>query len=184
MYQVIHYNEEDKRLYELYHKLFQYDDGLLIRKISTSSQAQKGQVIGRVTDKHGYCKVWVDGKARKIHRVIYHMFHGHCPSKERPINGKTQIDHMDRVRSNNRIENLRAVSQNENQANSIGLASLDGRTSRYKGISKLRDYDKWRVRITVNHETHHIGYFDSEEEAIDAYNKHIVQYHGEYAIIH
>ena len=184
MYQVIHYNDEDKRLYELYHKMFQYDDGLLIRKISTSSQAQKGYVVGKTTDKQGYCKVCIEGKVKKLHRVIYHMFHGHCPSRERPIDGKTQIDHIDRVRHNNRIENLRAVSGDENQRNTHGSITLKGRTSKYKGISKLRDYNKWRVRITVNHVTHHIGYFDSEEEAIDAYNKHVVQYHGEYAVIH
>lgn len=36
--EVIHYTEEDKRLYDLYHKLFKYDDGNLVRRIGVSGK--------------------------------------------------------------------------------------------------------------------------------------------------
>lgn len=59
----------------------------------------------------GYCVVRIEGKNRKVHRLIADTF-------LEPIKGKTQVDHINRVRNDNRLANLRYVSPTENSHNS------------------------------------------------------------------
>ena len=59
----------------------------------------------------GYCVVRIEGKNRKVHRLIAETF---IPR----IEGKTQVDHINRVKDDNRVENLRWVNNSENVRNS------------------------------------------------------------------
>ena len=58
----------------------------------------------------GYIRVWCNGKLRMKHRLIYFLFHGEMPN---------EIDHIDRVRDNNAIVNLRSVTRSENNYGSV-----------------------------------------------------------------
>jgi hypothetical protein len=70
-----------------------------------------------------------------------------------------QVDHIDGCRLNNKLENLRMVTHQKNQWN---------RTTA-KGYSWNKDKKKWRAYIRINCKLKHLGSFDSESEAREAY---------------
>ena len=69
------------------------------------------------------------------------------------------IDHRDGNPSNNRIENLRVTTHQGNMWNQV----------RAKGYSWHEQTKKWMAQIKVNGKTINLGYFDTEEEAHQAY---------------
>lgn len=63
-------------------------------------------------DKDGYLRVQCKGKTYKVHRLVYEAFNG-------PIPVNLVVDHINRVRWDNRLDNIRIVTQSENRRNSI-----------------------------------------------------------------
>lgn len=96
--------------YELAHKLFKYDPvtGILIRKLTVSSRAVAGYKISTVNTA-GYVVVRFESKLQYVHRIVWLMTYGSWPSRE--------IDHIDGVPSNNKLENLRHVTRSQNLLN-------------------------------------------------------------------
>ena len=91
------------------HQKFKYDSsaGLLIRRCN-SGTAKAGDVAGTLHST-GYIEVRVFGKLFKAHRLIWMMWFGEWPNGE--------IDHINGVRNDNRLTNLRDVSTAENMRN-------------------------------------------------------------------
>lgn len=85
------------------------------------------------------------------------------------------IDHINRDILDNRAENLRWVTQSQNQLNRIKKPST---SSRFKGVNKVEQggYIRWRSRITVNRKAIPLGHFKTELEAGKAYNDFIIQH--------
>lgn len=93
-----------KELVEELRETFDYHpDGYLIRK-------KNGKPCGQRADtRNGYTRVKVNGRVLKAHRIIYAIVYGEMPM---------EVDHINGVRIDNRIENLRDVPKSENQHNS------------------------------------------------------------------
>jgi hypothetical protein len=119
------------------------------------------------TLKDGYIYIVVDGKQYLAHRLIWLYVYGSFP--------ENQIDHIDRNRSNNRLNNLREATKRQNQWN-IGPRSRN--KSGYKGVSKRGN--KWRARININGYDKWLGIFPTEKEAYTAYCSAAKQLHGEF----
>jgi hypothetical protein len=94
----------------------------------------------------------------KTHRLAWFLYHG-------DIDDKLQIDHINHLTTDNRIENLRLVNQNKNMWNRKSSS----------GFSKLRN--KYRATIGYYNKTIHIGVFDTKEEAQEAYLEAKKKYH-------
>lgn len=90
----------------------------------------------------------------------------------------TIVDHKDGNTLDNRKQNLRLSDQRTNAQN---MRSNINSTSKYKGVSWNKDRNKWRAVLKYNDKQVHIGRFNTEEEAAQAYNKAALQYFGEYA---
>jgi hypothetical protein len=133
-----------------FRKIFRYDvtSGVLIR-ISSGKPAYIKYKAARYRD-YGYVKV--NGKQYAIHRVVWAVVHGDWPSKA--------LDHIDRDKRNNKIENLREVSIQENQQN---LPKYGNNTSGETGITKVST--GYRIRIGYKHKRICLGTFDTMEEA-------------------
>lgn len=135
-------------------ELFEYSDGDLIRRISVGNNAPAGVKVGS-TRESGYLSVVVDCKRYLVHRLVYMYHHSYMPEGE--------IDHIDRDRSNNRIENLREVSRTCNLRNTGNPIT---NTSGVKGVSYNKVSGKWRARMSINNVDKFIGYHKDFEEAV------------------
>lgn len=165
-YEVIHKTPEDKRLYDLYHSRFYYDDGFLRWKIHPHRKGVINGLAGSDTP-DGYRIVWTGERYERMHRVIYHMFHGHCPK---------YIDHKDRDRYNSRIENLRETTSKQNNMN---MSKTKCKTySKYKGVSFNKNKGYWTGAIMLDGKSIHLGYFPSEIGAAYAYNLAALKHFG------
>ena len=95
-----------------YNKLFNYKDGKLYNKENRQSNARKGDRAGALTPS-GYRISSVGGKGIREHRIIWEMHNGKIPKG-------LQIDHINRIKDDNRIENLRLVTGSINRHNNNG----------------------------------------------------------------
>ena len=119
----------------------------------------KGKEAGFIT-KDGYRKVRLNRTNVSAHRIIWVLMTDDC------IEGLT-IDHKDRNKSNNCWNNLRLATREEQNFNKI--------TKGFQRIGK-----KFRARIRVKGKDIHLGMFDTEKEARDAYTKKCVELRGEF----
>ena len=133
-------------------ELFEYKDGDLIRKIASGCY-KKGSIAG--SQLRGYVRTGVDGFAYFNHRLIWLWCNGYFP--------ENQIDHIDRDKSNNKIENLREVSRTCNLRNT-GLPSTN--TSGVKGVFWHKQWGKWAARITICRNHIHLKYSTDFTEAV------------------
>lgn len=91
---------------EILHSYFEYADGKLIWKVSRGKRA-KGSIAGRKV-KEGYRQVCFDYTRLLEHQAIFMMFNGYIPK---------ELDHINRIVDDNRIENLRPITRSENLKN-------------------------------------------------------------------
>lgn len=142
-------------------ELFDYQDGQLIRKTNRASNGNgKRWIVGTILGSklnHGYYAASVDYKSYKLHRLIWLWHKGELP--------KLDIDHIDGNPSNNRIENLREVTPSQNMQNQ----RKPRKTNKlgYQGVYQVKN--RFRTSITLNGKVKNIGYFDTPEEAHNAY---------------
>ena len=104
-------------------------------------------------------------KGYLVHRVIYKLNNPDWDIHD--ISSSNQIDHIDNDKSNNNIENLRIVNNSENQQNKLST----------KGYYWNKKKNKYKAQIQVNKKNRHIGYYDTEEEAREAYLNAKEKYH-------
>lgn len=137
--------------------LYDKDTGVLRWRIKTNPRAPAGQVAGGL-DQKGYAHVSILGKQYRAHRVAWMLHYGSWP------NG--QIDHIDGVKNNNRIENLREATAAENQRNK---PKNKNNTSGFKGVSRHKQTGKWAAVICLNGKQQHLGVYATPEAAHEAY---------------
>ncbi len=108
----------------------------LIRIKSDSPNAKLG-VTGHLSAQ-GYYRVTHHGKSYAAHRIIYVLCFG-------PITINDIVDHKDNNKLNNKKDNLRLVTNAENQHNSITNKNPFG----IKGLSKHPASNKWTGKISA-----------------------------------
>jgi hypothetical protein len=102
-------------------------------------------------------------------------------SMHRQIIGATndvQVDHVDLNGLNNRRENLRIATP---QQNCFNRRKTRANTSGFKGVCWNRKSRKWQAGIRINRRSVHLGLFETIDAAYNAYCQAANQYHGEYA---
>ena len=148
------------------------DTGVLIWKARPGKTAWNKRWAGRAAleyvDSVGYKTGKVASKEIRAHRVIWALFHGAWPDQV--------VDHINGDKTDNRISNLRVVSQAQNAMN----RSAAGGASRYKGVSYSRS-GPWCAIIQKDRKKKFLGRFKTEEEAARAYDIAARAEFGEYA---
>jgi hypothetical protein len=114
----------------------------------------------------GYFKLQFFKKIYLVHRIIWLLYYKKDPQG-------MQVDHIDRVRTNNKIANLRLVTGNENMHN---RTLNTNNTSGYNGVHYCKTKCKYYVNITVLGKQKHIGLFTTLEDAILAREKAEIKY--------
>ncbi len=140
-------------------ELLAYDaeTGVFTWAIDRGDCYKAGSIAGSV-DFQGYRVIQMDGKKHKAHRLAWLYVHGHWPDP--------QVDHINGIRTDNRIVNLRIVSNAENQQNQrkAHRSSSSGLLGAYKHPD-----GKWMASIKVGGKQRHIGLFHTAQEAHEAY---------------
>ena len=143
-------DEEPEITQELVRELFDYDPrGFLIRRKSRNHH--NGDVIGAANNKakDHHVAVQIGRRFTKAHRIIFLWHHGYLPR---------QIDHINRVKGDNRIENLRAVTPAENIWN-----------QEHRGVHYSQRDKTWRACIKEHGVATNLGSFRTKDEARAAY---------------
>jgi len=135
------------------------DSGLFTRLVSVNHNARVGMRPGEITQ-DGYLRILIDGRKYLAHRLAWFYVYGCWPEK--------QIDHIDRNKLNNRINNLRDVSQSINQHNRTA-ARKDNKSTGLLGAYFAKRTGKYQALITVNGKLKGIGRYNSAEDAHKAY---------------
>jgi hypothetical protein len=115
-----------------------------------------GKTAGNLDGK-GYLRLQALGKDVKAHRLAYALHYGEWP--------RGQIDHINGVRSDNRIENLRVVTVGENNLNK---AKQRNNTSGHVGVYFDTARGAWRSRIKVKGICYDLGCYTNVEDAAQA----------------
>ena len=114
---------------------------------------------------NGYLRIGLyKGGRQKFHRIPRLLAQGFLPDWDESL----EVDHINGVKTENHVENLRMVTHQENSRSF--LPKRPGCSSKFRGVHWLPSR-KWRATIRVDGETKHLGCFNNEEEAARAYNK-------------
>jgi HNH endonuclease/AP2 domain len=150
--------------------ILDYDSvtGIFTWKIRKANWINVGDKAGR-PDKDGYLRICIDGNEYKSHRIAYFYIYGECPE---------YIDHINLVKDDNRILNLRSATIAENIHNRTKTSRS---TSGYKGVNYHKYSKKWRATISRDKKQYCLGYFDTPEEASFAYSEAAIKIYGNHA---
>lgn len=151
---------------EVINRLVRYDSdkGALFWKERENFRESGNEVGRRSTQK--YKRVSIGGKCLMLHRVVYFIHHGVWPET---------IDHIDGDGHNNRIENLRAATYQENNRNRTSTP-----TSGQKGVYKQAN-GTYTVNLKMDGKSKHYGSGMTLEEATMKAQKIITEAHGVFA---
>ena len=131
-----------------------YADTLAINTLSPD-----GYLVGRLYD-----------RPMRAHRVAWAIYYGSWP--------EDQIDHINGIRVDNRISNLRSATRAQNQYNKAKKANS---TNSLKGVRWHKRDKRWVARIGHGGKSTHLGTYESELEAYLAYCAAAKRIHGEFA---
>ena len=129
--------------------------GIFTRRIAPRYGAV-GDVFGLSPSK-GYLVGTLDGRMYKTHRLVWLYVHGEWPLH--------QIDHVNHVRTDNRISNLRDVTCAQNHQNRKPHTSI---SSGHLGVGWHKRDKRWQAHIEVDGVSHHLGYYADLNDAITA----------------
>lgn len=110
------------------------------------------KTIGHI-DKDGYHSIMINKRNWRAHRLAWLYIYGEIPK---------QIDHINHIKNDNRLINLRAVTNQQNQMN----RRYSYNTSGIMGVCFDKDRNKWKAQIKVNRESIQLGRYDDIAEAI------------------
>lgn len=141
-------------------ELFRYDyeTGVLYWRWRVNNRVPKTLEAGAQNKSNGYLYVKVHGRRYLVHRVVMLMCYGFCGEG-------LDVDHINHVRNDNRLVNLRFVTRRENQRNQ-SLSSKN--TSGVTGVCFLKARKKYMAQIRVDGENIFLGRFETLEEAAAA----------------
>lgn len=150
-------------------EIFSYHpDGYLIRK-------RNGKPVeSKISKNHRYARISVQNKPYPVHRIVFLWHHGYLPQV---------TDHIDNDRLNNRIENLREVTH---QQNSFNKKRDFNSASPYKGVKPASRARKnglvpWEVSVSFNKKQIYLGTFNDIEVANQVAIAAREKYHGQFA---
>ena len=142
------------RLKELLH--YDQDTGVFTWNVRRSGKTPAGSVAGSY-DAYGYIQIRISPFRYKAHRLAWFYVNSEWP--------KFCIDHINGVRDDNRIANLRDVT---NQINIQNKRSPTG-SNLYLGCSFNKSKNKWQAKIKLNGKYIHLGWFGDPDDASAAY---------------
>lgn len=145
-----------QRLKESLH--YAADTGVFSWVKPTGNRTKAGEAAGRTPKRNGYLYIGIDGERYLAHRLAWFFVHGQMPSGD--------IDHINADRLDNRLSNLRCVTQQGNNQNIRHARSHS--KSGVLGVHQGRK-GQWLAHITLDGRSRHLGSFKTVDAAQVAY---------------
>ena len=114
---------------------------------------------------NGYLRIGINKKSYLQHRLLYEKYH------KIKLKENEEIDHINNIKNDNRICNLRISSSLQNKQNTNARKN---NTSGFKGIVWRKDIKKWVAKYNYNKKSFLIGNFENINDARNAYNKQVI----------
>jgi hypothetical protein len=152
------------RLREVIH--YDPETGVFTRRVGVRGQSA-GAIAGRVSKSLGYVFIGVDKQTYLAHRLAWLYMRGVWPN--------AQIDHINGIRDDNRINNLREATIAQNRQNQTGFRRNN--SSGYLGVYADRNTGLYTAKIKIGGVQHHIGSYLTAEEAHEAYRQEKTKLH-------
>lgn len=150
---------------ERLNEMFYYKEGFLYNKFTRNSRALKDDIVGTLHHS-GYYQTQIDKKLYMVHRLIWNMFFGE-------IDEGMEIDHINHIRNDNRLENLRCVTRQDNRRNQ---KLTERNKSGQIGVYFIKRLGKWGSQIKVNGKVVWLGSYTEKSDAIKARKNAEVEY--------
>jgi len=148
-----------------YEGLYQVSNLGNVKSLGNSFKRKEKLLKPQICKSNGYLQVTlsIEGKLKtiKIHQLVAIAFLNHTQSGMKLV-----IDHISGDILDNSLSNLRIV---ENRENTNKMRYKSNASSRFTGVSWYKNSKKWRSQIQINSKVKHLGLFDTEEEAYEAY---------------
>tara|TARA_R110000822_G_scaffold111055_1_gene241445 strand:- start:392 stop:895 length:504 start_codon:yes stop_codon:yes gene_type:complete len=144
-----------ERLKELLH----YDpESGIFTNLTQRGPVTKSDVAG-YNRPDGYIHIQIDSKKYLAHRLAWFYVYGNF--------SETFLDHINEVKNDNRLINLRIATNQENQHNvsNPNITNISG----LRGVSWHKGVKKWTARIQLNGSRKHLGVFSTAEQAYESY---------------
>ena len=151
------------------HAKYDPSSGRIIWTKPLSNRVKSGDEAGK-KNARGYKVFGFDGKTLYCHRAAWYLIYGYWPEND--------IDHINRDKSDNRIENLREATRTQNNGN---VELLNSNSSGFRGVSFEKRREKYAAYIWIENKKKHLGYFWNAELAANAYNEAAKMHFGEFA---
>lgn len=142
------------------------ETGVFTWLVAKSNSVKPGSVAGSINSS-GHRQIRWEGRQLPAHRLAWRFVNGRWPAK--------QIDHINGIRDDNRIDNLREATQSQNCANRRVMRNG------LKGACWFGPLQAWKASICKDGRKIHLGYHASEEEAHQAYIRAAQSIHGAFA---
>jgi len=130
--------------------------GVFTWRKTVASKAVNGTIAGCCD--RGYIKIVVDKKAYFAQNLVILYVEGYLP--------EGQVDHKDRIRSNNIHNNLRPDVTSQCQMRNRG--NFKNNKSGVKGVCFNKTYKKWQPGLTISRRYKSLGLYDNFEDAVCA----------------
>lgn len=166
-------NTNESVTQEYLKELFKYEPetGNFIRiKRSLNNKFDIGTIAGRL-NQNGYVNIKINDKLYKVHRLAWLYTYGVWPIEF--------IDHINGIKHDNRLCNLREATRADNGKNRIRFKS---NISGFVGVSWYPRYNKWHSCITVDKKKMSLGYHLEINDAVNAYHEAATKYFGEFYV--
>jgi len=121
-------------------------------------------------DVTGYLATRIKGKMFRVHRLIWMLHYGEDP-------GLLHIDHVNGIKDDNRIQNLRLATQSQNACN---CKMRSHNTSGVRGVSWMPQRKQWQTYINHKGKRFALGVFKNLDDAVKTVNEARERLHGEF----
>ena len=134
-------------------------------RINSNGRMVTGRILKQVKSVHDYLFVGIyyqgssKAKLSRVHRLVAESFINKIPDG-------MVVDHLNGVKTDNRVSNIEIVSIRENTIRG-NVCDMDSKTSSFLGVCARGK--KWAAYKTIDGKAHVLGVYDKEEDAHEAY---------------
>jgi hypothetical protein len=136
-------------------------------RIDYAVRKRNGRLLKLNPNSNGYLivRLYLEGKGntRLVHKLVAEAFLNHIPCGHKLV-----VDHIDNDKLNNQLTNLQLINQRQNTSK-----DKRGGSSKYVGVSFNKQSNKFVAHCMHNKKRIYLGYFKTELEASEAYNKYL-----------